>query len=548
MTPREVAKPLIAARAGRAVQPGLFGRAKDLIKRHWPLLRLRTILLGVLLFVAAMPIFGMVFFRLYENTLVRQTESELVAQGAALVAVARAGWPGPPERAPPPPETRDVPNYYRPESPTIDLASTPILAERPLGRPGGRVQPDAEQAARLAAPVFEQTSRTTLASIVLLDRDGRVVIGRERGLSYAALPEVRAALAGHPNTVLRHNSSYAARYRFEWVSRARAVRIHHARPILVNGRVAGALLLSRSPRALFRDAYEDRGKFALLLGLIVIALVVLAGLVSRGVTRPIEALSRATRDVATGQGDVPETPTTAASEIQQLYEDFRTMAVAIDRRSQYLRDFAAAVSHEFKTPLAGISGAAELLDDHGETMTPEERARFLGNIRADTGRLTQLVTRLLDLARADMAQGGAGLTVNLALPVQRVVDALSGPSFATTANLGRSLPHAAASPEAVETVLSILVENSRQAGAGTVVIDAWSDADSVYLRVSDDGPGIPPGDRERLFEPFFTSRRSQGGTGLGLPIARSLMAAYHGAVSLEEADRGAAFVVRLPRP
>jgi HAMP domain-containing protein len=142
--------------------------------------------------------------------------------------------------------------------------------------------------------------------------------------------------------------------------------------------------------------------------------VLLSGLVSRGVTRPIEALSAATRSVATGQGSVPETPATAAVEIRDLYQDFRVMADAIAVRSRYLRDFAAAVSHEFKTPLAGITGAVELLDDHFDTMTPDERRRFLGNISADSARLSALVGRLMDLARADMAMPQAGVASELA--------------------------------------------------------------------------------------------------------------------------------------
>ena len=72
----------------------MIGAAKDFLKRHWPLLRLRTILLIVLLVVAAMPVAGMVLLRVYENTLVRQTEVELVSQGAALSATAQALWPG----------------------------------------------------------------------------------------------------------------------------------------------------------------------------------------------------------------------------------------------------------------------------------------------------------------------------------------------------------------------------------------------------------------------------------------------------------------------
>ena len=519
---------------------------KELIKRHWPLLRLRTILLGVLLFVVLLPVFGAVFFRLYENTLVRQTESELVAQGAALGALAHTLWPG--STPDTPPATREAPGYYNPEPPTIDLNSTLILAERPPPGPHGPLDPVAVSLAPQMAPVFERTSQTTLASIFLLDRSGREVIGHEVGASYAFLPEVRAALSGRPMTVLRHNDIYHPRYPLEWLSRAADVRIHHARPIVVGGRTVGVLLLSRSPRALFRDAYEDRLKFILLSAGIMLVLVFLAGIVSRGVTRPIEALSRTTRDVAAGRGgDVPETPRLAAQEIQQLYEDFRAMAEATARRGRYLRDFAAAVSHEFKTPMAGIAGAAEILDDHGEEMTPEERRRFLANIRADTGRLSQLTTRLLDLARADMAQAESGLSVGLAMPVQRVADGHAAPGFCVRNRLAAKVPEVAVPAATVEAVLTTLIENSRQAGAREVEIGSRVEDAQVVLQVKDDGPGIPPADRARLFEPFFTSRRAQGGTGLGLSIARSLLAAHNASVDLVSGESGACFAVRLPR-
>ena len=71
-------------------------------------------------------------------------------------------------------------------------------------------------------------------------------------------------------------------------------------------------------------------------------------------TRPIEQLGVATRGVASGRGQIPDLPATAAIEIRGLYADFAAMAAAIERLSRYLRDFAHAVSHEFKTPLAGV--------------------------------------------------------------------------------------------------------------------------------------------------------------------------------------------------
>ena len=98
---------------------------KARVKSRWPRLRLRTILFATLFFVAALPGAGAIFLRVYENTLVRQTEAELITQGAALVAAARADWPGAPPLLPAPPDR------FRPEPPRIDLNATPVLPPRP---------------------------------------------------------------------------------------------------------------------------------------------------------------------------------------------------------------------------------------------------------------------------------------------------------------------------------------------------------------------------------------------------------------------------------
>ena len=524
----------------------MIERLKDLVARWWPALRLRTILFGVLVFAAAMPAIGAISLRVYENTLVRQTEAELMAQGAALTALAAESWPG--ARPTPPRPARPPADYFQPEPTTIDLSRSPMLPERPApAKAGGPTDPAALAAAARIAPVVERTTRTTLASVLLLDAQGRVAMGAGRGGELSALPEVREALAGQPRTVFRANGDYRPVYRFEWLSRASGLRLHHARPVVVNDRVVGVLLLSRSPRALFRGLYEDRGKILIGIGVIFGVLVVLAGVVSRGVARPVEQLSAASRQVAAGGGTIPETPATAAVEIRALYEDFRAMAQSIERRSGYLRDFAAAVSHEFKTPLAGITGAVELLQDHLDAMSAAERRRFLDNIAADADRLSQLVTRLLDLARADMATPETGVAAGLAEPVARAADGEQGQDFVVELRVPGDIPAVAAPAETVEKVVAILLQNARQAGARRAVVIALAADEEVALTVTDDGPGVAPADRQRMFEPFFTGRRAEGGTGLGLPIARSLLAASHGRLELEDSEAGAVFRVTLPR-
>lgn len=518
----------------------MIRRIKDVLKRHWPRLRLRTILLMTFLFIAALPFFGAVFLRVYENTLVRQTEAELIAQSMVLASAYKSFWTPDGQIALParPPEA---------ERPAIDLSSQDVLGEQAGPIPAGPVDPHAAAAAQRLRPIASDTARHALTAIRILDRNGRVVLGRDDvGLSYAGLPEVREALTGRTATVLRQRGDYQARYWVEFMSRAAGIRVHHVRPVIVDGQVVGAIMVSRSPRGLFLGIYQDRGRILLGTGLIFGILVMLAGLLSRGIARPIEALGEATEKVARGSVTVPDPPATAAIEIRTLYENFASMAQRIERRSRYLRDFAAAVSHEFKTPIAGISGAIELLQDHAGTMSEADRRRFLANAAADATRLSLLLERLLHLARADMAVAAEDAATGLEAPLRSVADAMRSDGFAVTVEAEPDLPQAAAAAELIETVLQILIENSRQAGATEVRISAAQRRDRLAIRVTDNGAGIPPADRERIFEPFHTGRREQGGTGLGLSIARSLLASSGGTITAAPVDAGACFEVDLP--
>ncbi|HEX8389409.1 MAG TPA: HAMP domain-containing sensor histidine kinase [Sphingomonas sp.] len=514
----------------------LIRAVKEVVKRYWPSLTVRTILFGTLLFVAALPGVAAVALRVYENTLVQQTEAELIAQGAVLAAAYRESWGGRPRS----------PGPLRPEPPTIDLRADPVLPAMPDGKAAGRADAHAAEVGRRLSPLIAEAAAVTLAAVRLLDERGVVVSGRDDlGLSYAHLPEVARARAGGPETLLRARieNPYGLRSPLEWLSRAATIRVHHVRPVLADGRLVGLVMLSRSPRGLFLGIYQDRGKIALGVLVILLTLVVLAGVLSRGIAKPIRLLSAATEDVARGGGPLPETPATAAVEIRELYRNFALMAERVELRQRYLRDFAAAVSHEFKTPLAGIRGALELLEEHGEDMDRATRRRFMANAAGDADRLARLVQRLLDLARADMTSGaGVGMESPACDPAEvayALAERWSGPPEVAVRSSGRWTARATA--DVLTTVLETLLDNSRRAGAtrATLAIEAGR------ILVADDGSGIDPADRERVFEPFFTATRASGGTGLGLPIARSLLAAFGGRLVLEPSERGATFAIEL---
>src|SRR4051812_30623546 len=159
----------------------LIGPLKALAKRHWPALRLRTILFLTLLFVAALPGVGAVFLRVYENTLVQQTEAELIAEGAVLAAAYRNAWPEP---LPPQPDA------LQPQPPTIDLRAMRVLPPHPAWTAPGRPPvPQAVTAGIGVEPIARDAFRTTLAAARILDSNGIAVLGGDDvRKSYAGLP------------------------------------------------------------------------------------------------------------------------------------------------------------------------------------------------------------------------------------------------------------------------------------------------------------------------------------------------------------------------
>jgi signal transduction histidine kinase len=230
------------------------------------------------------------------------------------------------------------------------------------------------------------------------------------------------------------------------------------------------------------------------------------------------------------------------SEIAELSHSFSTMAHALQQRSEYIRNFAAHVSHEFKTPLTAIQGAAELLSEHMQTMSEEERNRFLSGIADNTERLKRLVHRLMELARADnLMPSDERIDVRAAL--EQVAAAFEGRRIAVRAP---ERVQARISAESFQIVASNLIANSFQHGASLVEVNVSVEAGAVEIVLKDDGEGISERNRVRIFEPFFTTRREMGGTGLGLKIVASVLEAHHGRIRLVESTKGTILAITLP--
>ena len=511
---------------------------------------LGMIVFAVLTSVIALPLVGLFFFRIFENQLVRQTESELIAQSAVLAAVlanevadepAAAGHLG----AAQPDDARPDPSEpYHALTPSLDLASDELLGPRPDARPAAQAPDPAFLAigARLSA-IAAEAQKTTLAGFRLLDPNGIVIAGREEvGLSLAHVEEVAAALEGRPRSVLRLRLSDRPPPPLYSISRGTRVRVFLALPVIVDGRIAGVVYASRTPSNILKQLYGERRNI-ILAGLTVLAVALVIGFVFwRTITGPIHELIRRTEAIARGdRAAIRPLAHHGTREVALLSRSFLKMAARLFDRSEYISTFAAHVSHELKSPLTSIQGAAELLRENGATMTEAERERFLSNIIGDTERLTVLLRRLRDLARADNPQTGGSTTLEAVIAALR--PAFPDLTIHAQGDVGAPIRLSA---ENAAIVLSHLIDNARRHKAGLVRIEAARGSDELRVSVGDDGEGISEKNRERIFDPFFTTRRESGGTGLGLGIVQSMLRAHGGAIRLLPSERGATFEVTVP--
>lgn len=509
--------------------------------------RLASIVVAILIMVMALPLVGLFFFRLYENQLIRQTEAELIAQGAALAAVHAqevrdAGIPAEKLGAAVPADSDNPDSPYRPIEPRLDLASDRILATRPAAT-AATVDPAFTAIGARLSGILAETQKTTLAGFRLLDPKGVVIAGREEiGLSLGDVGEVRAALAGRYASALRQRISDEPPPSLYSVSRGTRVRVFVAMPVAVDGKVAGVVYLSRTPNNIVKHLYGERGKvvlaaIAILGGTLLIGLIFL-----RTVSRPIYALMERTKRIAAGdRAAIRPLDHHGTREMAALSDAFLDMAEKLHARSDSIQTFATHVSHELKSPLTAIQGAAELLRDSGSAMDEAERRRFSDNIVTDAGRLNLLVRRLLDLARAEnLAPSGESTSLSAALALLPTGDRLA---LRVEAGGETGLRISA---ENAAIVLANLIDNSARHGATLVAITAASAGGKATIQVSDDGAGISASNRARIFEPFFTTRRDCGGTGMGLRIVLALLKAHDGTIRLVDSERGARFEIILP--
>jgi signal transduction histidine kinase len=506
----------------------------------------------VLTSVLLLPLFSLYFLKVYQNQLIQQTEAELIAQSAALAAVFRREVEtGIPQGVAlgtriPPAAQKPSGEPYQPIWPKLELANESVLPPRPEARPpsapadpafialGARMMPD-----------LVATQNVTLAGFRLLDPNGIVIAGREEvGLSLAHLQEVAEALQGRFSGALRVRISKHDQPSLYSMSRGTGMRVFTAMPVIARDQVAGVVYASRTPSNVFKYLYEQRAKVALAVLFMIVPTLLIGFLFHRTITEPMWELIERTNLIGNGEHDaLRPLRRHGTSEFARLSQSFLEMARRLNTRSSFISTFATHVSHELKSPLTSIQGAAELLRDDVDapTMDDEDRRKFLDNIIADADRLTKISVRLRDFARAENP---------VALGAAKLADTVAGlrSAFATLdiqASGDLDTPMRI-SEENAAIIFSNLADNAMRHRSSTLDLSAIRQADLLRVRVSDNGEGVSPNNQTQIFDSFFTTRRDSGGTGMGLAIVRAMLDAHGGAIRLTDSEQGTAFELTIP--
>ena len=326
-----------------------------------------------------------------------------------------------------------------------------------------------------------------------------------------------------------------------------------AQPVqLVQGTEPFGWLIVAKPEA------ELREEWVTLLGRLALALAVgvaLAGLLflwlSRRLTEPVRALTRATEQVAAGRYDVEIPQTRGRDEIALLSERFRGMVAKLAEAEKLKRSFLMSVSHELRTPLTAIRGHVEAIRE-GVVSEPEQVRVSLEIVAAETDRLERLVGDVLDLAKL---QAHRFTVRHEEVDLERVLDQAYG-AFTEEARrreIDYSLSGKEAAPvivsdgDRVLQVITNLLSNAFRwtPDGGRIELRLGAANGVVSVDVVDSGPGVPPSQRSKIFEAFVS--QDAEGTGLGLPIARELAVALGGGIELG-ANSGAGSRFRLVLP
>lgn len=398
----------------------------------------------------------------------------------------------------------------------------------------------------LEVTIYGQKKSNIDMGVYITDADGILLFdSRNRsapGTDYSKWRDVKLTLEG----------KYGARSTKDDPKHPLESILYVASPIIIDGKTVGVLTVCKPTRNL--NQFIIRASRNVVWACIVAGTgtVVVGLLLSYWLTGPIRSLTQYARTIRDGKHPPPP-KLGFSSEIRQLGGAFEEMRDALEGR-KYVERYVQALAHEIKSPVSSIRGAAELL---GEDMPPEQRKKFLANIRREVGRIGGIIEKLMTLTALESARELSSIEqVDLKEVTQEVIGRFStqldekkiqltekwieGPSLITADRFLIA--------QAVTNLLQNAIEFSPT--ASKLVIQLESTPHDFKLTFTDHGPGIPEYARERIFERFYSLPRPDTkakSSGLGLNLVQEIASLHQGSINLEPVNGGTCAVLTLPK-
>ncbi|MBF0679993.1 MAG: sensor histidine kinase [Devosia sp.] len=367
--------------------------------------------------------------------------------------------------------------------------------------------------------------------------------GADEGTRY---PEVASALQGAPADFVR-------------VDERNQLVVSVAVPVQRMRAIVGAILLSTAPGDIDSVVAQERWSILRIALIATVVQIGLSFLLAGTIAGPMRRLSAAAERVQTAGNARAEIPdfTDRPDEIGHLSGALRRMTDALYNRIEAIERFAADVAHELKNPLTSLRSAVETLP---LAKKPEDKERLNAIIQHDIKRLDRLITDISSASRldAELAREGAEKVdveklAEAMVSIQKDIASNRSVNVVMGKRAGRGSTTINGHESRLAQVFANLIDNavSFSPTGGTVTVSVATEADTIIISVSDEGPGIT--DVSRIFQRFYTDRpetESFGNhSGLGLSISRQIVEAHKGTIKAQNRpDRsGAVFTIVLPR-
>ena len=431
---------------------------------------------------------------------------------------------------------------------TAHLLATVIEQQSPDGQiivAGLRPVFDALYRRSFEADIFGFVKTQVEMRVTVVDVDGRVIfdsLDMHEGEDHSQWRDIHRALAGE----------YGARTSPDMDGKFSDSVMYVAVPVRTGGQIVGAVSVGKPIKALGPFVRTAQRKTVLVGVTSVVAVLLLAVILSVWLVRPFGLVADFVRYVRHQRSISPlRIGRRAIGAIRAAFDDMRD---ALAGRN-YVADYVQTLTHELKSPLSAIRGAAELMQE--PDMPAADRARFAGNIERETQRIQELVDRMMELTALERRQH---LDRTSPVALKPMLEELAASAEAAGAprrvSVHLDVPHDAivvGDAFLLRRAVSNLIDNALDFSpeGGTVTLALSSSRRHADVTVRDQGPGLPAYADDKVFEKFFSLERPHGqrrSTGLGLAFVQEIAKLHGGRASLRNAPGGGALAtLSLPR-